>query len=697
MAKAEQCVAELFNTMPKQFQKDVGKTLTTGILLYCKFDEPSGNALDYWGTKDLVQTGTISSQTGKIGGARGAFPTDNTNYFQNTNVLTVNQSITISASFWIYKTAAASSQAIVSLGGGVTGTFEHRVLFDSTDHLQYAVISQNVATNGLITATDVIATSTWAHVMITYDGSTRTMELFVNNVSKGTVVATSSTYTDSSSVMIGGSYYNIGGNTKLTSAPNVYIEEFAYHNKVYVTQERTDLYNGGSGQTMVYYNGLFYNPFRGSLGRFFNGDLNIKGYWQLQGSSIDNSGSQYNGTDTSVSYLPKGIKGFLKSAYFNGSAYSSMGDNLAFDYNQAWTIGTWIYNGTTIASNIISKQQNAGAYAGYGIGTDATGKLQAFIYGGGAGSIIGTFPSAYSNGLHFVVVTYSGSNAVTGFTFYVDGVSVPVTNTSNTANTATILSTTPFQLSGRAGANNLWTGYLNETAVFSRVLSASEISQYYKWATTPIKKPNFLVVLTQLFIKTMTDTIMIGATRVDSLARLYGAIRSAIDSISIAASRVATLARSGGIFVRATADSLMNAVSRLATVGIGRIRAMSDSLMNAVSRLAVITWAHAYTRAMADSVMNAVSRLVSSVSMIMRIRAMADSISNAVSRLVTITRQYTIVRAMSDSFAFARLRFDKIKVLVNGFVVGWTNKLSTLGSTFTDKFQRKNTDWQNKF
>jgi hypothetical protein len=62
---------------------------------------------------------------------------------------------------------------------------------------------------------------------------------------------------------------------------------------------------------------------------------------------------------------------------------------------------------------------------------------------------------------------------------YVDGSLASPSGSSGSGMTASILSTTPFQLSGRGGAANLWAGYLDEVGIWSKVLSTNEITDLY--------------------------------------------------------------------------------------------------------------------------------------------------------------------------------------------------------------------------
>lgn len=202
-------------------------------------------------------------------------------------------------------------------------------------------------------------------------------------------------------------------------------------------------------------------------------------YWNMQGNSNDVFGSN-NGTDTSVSYSTSYGKVAQGASYNGTSGYSSMGNVLGFEYNQPWSIAFWMYNKTSGVSNIISKQQGNGYYNGYGIGTQASGFPQIFLYNGaGGGGFQNNFPSAYTNTWTFIVATYDGSDTNAGIKGYTNGSLVSLTNTQNVPLSISILSTTPFQLSGRGGTGNLWTGYLDEPLIYSRVLSSTEVSQLY--------------------------------------------------------------------------------------------------------------------------------------------------------------------------------------------------------------------------
>ena|ERR1039458_412131 len=89
--------------------------------------------------------------------------------------------------------------------------------------------------------------------------------------------------------------------------------------------------------------------------------------------------------------------------------------------------------------------------------------------------------------------------------------------------------------------------------------------------------------------RTMSDSIMNGASRTATIGRLAAYTRTPSDAIMNAASRFATASKG---FVRAMADSMMNAAGRLATISYAThfvqhiVAAMSDSIMNSRGRYA---------------------------------------------------------------------------------------------------------------
>lgn len=181
--------------------------------------------------------------------------------------------------------------------------------------------------------------------------------------------------------------------------------------------------------------------------------------------------SNSNGTNTNATAQSGMIDG---SAGFSGTnQFISCGNVLGYTRLTPFSVSFWMKTSSNANSNIISKQANSGSYQGWGFGnSNANSKLQFFMYVPSAGAIA-NFPSNYSDGnWHHISSTYDGSSTIAGIKGYVDGVAVTL-SFDGTSITGDITNSSNFQLSGRDGANNLFTGYLDEVCVSSTERSAA--------------------------------------------------------------------------------------------------------------------------------------------------------------------------------------------------------------------------------
>jgi len=202
-------------------------------------------------------------------------------------------------------------------------------------------------------------------------------------------------------------------------------------------------------------------------------------HFPLNGGSTDISGSGFNGTDTSMSYGTIALNG-MATGVFNGSGYISLGNVLSYERNQAWTLSAWIKNETTYSCNVLGKQASSGPYQGYLLGIASGGVFQAGIYGGSI--LLKNWANNYANDgkWHLITVTYDGSNTLNGINIYTDGLPATVGFTVNAPDSGTIVTTQPLQISGRGGANSLFTGKILDARVYNRALSATEIDKLFR-------------------------------------------------------------------------------------------------------------------------------------------------------------------------------------------------------------------------
>jgi hypothetical protein len=232
----------------------------------------------------------------------------------------------------------------------------------------------------------------------------------------------------------------------------------------------------------------FFHPYRGSIGRFFQGDKTLRGYWQLDGSSIDNSGNGNNGMDTAVSYSPAygrfngGQGGLYSTASGSKSVISS---SLGIDgTNAPLTLEAWV--------NLKSLPSSSSEYAIVFQGSSVNQVSYTLAVANNYYSTIGLLFWANRNA---VSQSYAGYNTTlsTGIWYHLvgtfDGSTIKlyfngnlVASTASSGNGSSGLSS-ETAISDRVG-NDHADAYIDEVAVFSRALSPQEISQYYQWATS---------------------------------------------------------------------------------------------------------------------------------------------------------------------------------------------------------------------
>ena len=153
---------------------------------------------------------------------------------------------------------------------------------------------------------------------------------------------------------------------------------------------------------------------------------------------------------------------------------------MADDGTDSFSVGFWMKRNSTAQEWIVSKQLSSGTYGGFAIFI-ASGKLNFFL---GSGS-----PSSYIQGKstdsvtgttwNNIVVTYDGSQDITGFKIYINGVSNTIVQVSNNT-PANVANTTNFQLSSRNGNTSLqYGGKISNTQFYNRELSANEALHNY--------------------------------------------------------------------------------------------------------------------------------------------------------------------------------------------------------------------------
>jgi hypothetical protein len=205
--------------------------LTTNIVAYWKLDESSGNATDSVGSNTLTNT-NVTYTAGKIN--NGAVFNSTTDKFAPASVpVTGNSAFTVSA--WVYPTNTGSEQGFVFYWGNISSK--------ASTYLKYNLSGGAKIGFGAfgadLTYSVTLTTSTWYHLVYTYDQSNAI--LYIN----GSAVSTQ-----------GLSGLNVGTNTARVGisidddSSSVWkgsLDEIGIWSRALSSTEVTSLYNSGNG------------------------------------------------------------------------------------------------------------------------------------------------------------------------------------------------------------------------------------------------------------------------------------------------------------------------------------------------------------------------------------------------------------------------------------------------------------------
>lgn len=220
--------------------------LTDNLISVWEMDEASGNAVDSHGSNTLTESvGTIGAATGKIGGARD-FERLDSEYFNiadNADLSMGDIDFTISA--WVnLESVGGNNQIIVGKDQNAAGDREYNLYYrGSTSTFTFETFSSpNSSTNLSASSFGTPSTGTWYFVVAWYDAAANTMNICVNDgavdsTAKGTLQAS------------GSAPFRIGARAYAT-IENYFdgmIDQVAIWKRVLTSDERTSLYNSGSG------------------------------------------------------------------------------------------------------------------------------------------------------------------------------------------------------------------------------------------------------------------------------------------------------------------------------------------------------------------------------------------------------------------------------------------------------------------
>jgi hypothetical protein len=223
----------------KTFQVDTGGTLTDNLVSYLKMEDE----IDFWSAALTYIAGNPTFVAGKVnkglvGGVddylRGASSPGYVLGFENTD--------SFSGGAWVQIASVGTDAHIVGRSASARGW---KFYVDSDGRYVFWMSSRRFDEDRLIQVQtrDIFSDGAWHYAVFTYDGSSRAsgVRIYIDNVSRALDVVSDTLDGSISTAMDGFIKKDIDGK----------LDELGVWKKVLSEQEINDLWNGGSGQTMI--------------------------------------------------------------------------------------------------------------------------------------------------------------------------------------------------------------------------------------------------------------------------------------------------------------------------------------------------------------------------------------------------------------------------------------------------------------
>lgn len=216
------------------FEIDTAGTLTTDLVAYYPME---GNSTDVWGsnngTDSSISYGTSYGKVNKGADFNGSAS------ISLPALIPIGTSV-MSVAYWMYfpSTPTTIQQFIASNNDGMSGYWGMNGGASPYNTPSFLIRNSVGTVYNCIGAS--VSTGAWHFIVGVYDGST--LYVYIDGVLSNSI---------SASGTIGGQQVYLGKQSSGLYPFTGYLDEIGVWSKVLSSQEISDLYNGGSGQTMI--------------------------------------------------------------------------------------------------------------------------------------------------------------------------------------------------------------------------------------------------------------------------------------------------------------------------------------------------------------------------------------------------------------------------------------------------------------
>jgi len=228
------------------FLVDTSNTLRTNLISYWNLNEASSTRIDSYGTNNLAVRGTggVAAGAGKISNAAD-FELSEGDFLEITDNASLSTGdVDFSISAWVKLESKTTASIVTRYESGTVR--EYWLGYDATaDRFQMYLYNSTGVNVGIATANNSgsPSTGTWYHVVAWHDSVNNTINIKVNNGTTDSIATTGAPSDTVSNTRIG------AGSTTETQFFDGLIDEVGFWKKVLTTQDITDLYNSGNGNS----------------------------------------------------------------------------------------------------------------------------------------------------------------------------------------------------------------------------------------------------------------------------------------------------------------------------------------------------------------------------------------------------------------------------------------------------------------
>lgn len=196
-------------------------------------------------------------------------------------------------------------------------------------------------------------------------------------------------------------------------------------------------------------------------------------------SSNNNNLIPVSMTDTSVtSDNPGGAFSAASTTFASGDyLLEYTGSAFDFEYTESFSFSAWFKTSGVSTMLLMSKLKNSSPFTGYQIWHSAGGVLNFDLVSSNASNHMRVSSTGGWNdgNWHHILCTWDGNVAggAAGANIYIDGYSEKNSTTYDSLS-ASISTPDEFQISGRGGGSFSWIGQIDDVAIYTREVSASE-------------------------------------------------------------------------------------------------------------------------------------------------------------------------------------------------------------------------------